>query len=97
MSTFTSSDLVLVTGANGHVAQHLICQLLALSPRVRGTVRSTDKVNQFKEVFPKEHETGRLEIVVVPEITVDGAFDAAIKGTSRANFFLPFGEYSRCR
>lgn len=37
-----SPDLVLVTGANGHVAQHIVDQALddPNGPRVRGTVRS---------------------------------------------------------
>ena len=34
---------VLVTGASGYIAQHIILQLLAKGYRVRGTIRSLDK------------------------------------------------------
>ncbi len=34
------SELVLVTGASGYIATHIVQQLLQLNYRVRGTVRS---------------------------------------------------------
>ena len=34
------NDLVLVTGASGYIANHIVKQLIELGYRVRGTVRS---------------------------------------------------------
>jgi len=47
---------VLVTGASGYVAQHVIQALLELKYRVKGTVRNPDdeaKVGPLKKLFPK--------------------------------------------
>ncbi|KAF7965729.1 hypothetical protein HWV62_42040 [Athelia sp. TMB] len=82
-NTYTKSDLVLVTGANGHVAQHVVDQLLALpaGPRVRATVRAAGTAATITQFYQdKPHAAGRLEVVVVPDIVVPGAFDEAVKG-----------------
>ena len=61
--SFLPSDLVLVTGANGHLAQHIIDQLLALPnpPRVRGTVRALDKALPIFAHYPSQFDQGLLE------------------------------------
>lgn len=84
MSDFTSNDLVLVTGANGHVAQHVVDQLLQIpnGPRVRGTVRREATVNEIKHHYEGKIPAGRLEVVVVEDLTAPGAFDAAMTGAS---------------
>lgn len=84
MSAFTSSSLVLVTGANGHVAQHVVDQLLAhpAQPRVRATVRSASASNSLKTYWASQTKEGRLEVLVVPDIVGDGAFDEAVHGMS---------------
>ncbi|KZP03952.1 aldehyde reductase II [Athelia psychrophila] len=79
---YNPSDLVLVTGANGHVAQHVVDQLLALpaGPRVRATVRSNTTATQITNFYKdKDHAKNRLLVVVVPDIVVPGAFDDAVK------------------
>lgn len=83
--TYIPSDLVLVTGANGHVAQHVVDQLLTLpeGPRVRATVRSEATATQIMEFYQsKSYADNRLQIIVVPDIVVTGAFDDAVKGTN---------------
>ncbi|KAF9507088.1 hypothetical protein BS47DRAFT_1423917 [Hydnum rufescens UP504] len=82
--SFLPTDLILVTGANGHLAQHVVDQLLALPnpPRVRGTVRSLDKATPIFKHYPRQVDQGLLEIVVVEDITTPGAFDEAIKGAT---------------
>lgn len=82
--TYSPSDLVLVTGANGHVAQHVVDQLLALpeGPRVRATVRSKATATQITEFYQsKNYADNKLQIIVVPDIVITGAFDDAVKGT----------------
>lgn len=45
----SSDDLILVTGASGYIATHIVKQLLELGFRVRGTVRS---LKDEKKILP---------------------------------------------
>ncbi|RFU72599.1 nadp-binding domain [Trichoderma arundinaceum] len=58
--------LVVVTGANGFIAQHCIAALLEDGYRVVGTVRSAAKVDAVKDTHKKH---SRLEVVVIEDIT----------------------------
>lgn len=81
--SYSPSDLVLVTGANGHVAQHFVDQLLAIpgGPRVRGTVRLEASAKQISAFYAvRGIQSKRLEFVVVPDMIKEGAFDEAVKG-----------------
>ncbi|KZT50818.1 NAD(P)-binding protein [Calocera cornea HHB12733] len=69
---------VLVTGANGFLAVHLITELLEQGYTVRGTVRSLSKGEWIKNKFASFGE--KFEYLVVEDITKEGAFDEAIKG-----------------
>ena len=79
---FSPSSRVLVTGANGHVAQHVLAQLLsrpaAARPKVRATVRSESSGSGLATVFQHHIASGELEIVHVPDIVASSAFDGAI-------------------
>jgi NADPH-dependent methylglyoxal reductase len=89
---YNTSDLVLVTGANGHVAQHVVDQLLSLpaGPRVRATVRSDATAQQIASFYKERPKAdGRLDIVVVPDIVKSGAFDDAVKGEIMLHAGLP--------
>ncbi|KAJ6513732.1 NAD-P-binding protein [Mycena vitilis] len=81
MSTaIEKGSLVLVTGANGFIASHIVDQLLAKGYNVRGTSRSADKSKWLYDVFDKKYGAGRFESVSVPDMVADGAFDEAVKG-----------------
>lgn len=71
---------VLVTGATGFVALHVIGQLIEKSYSVIGTVRSQAKaeklIKQFKEKFGADV---KLELVIVEDIAGTGAFDTLFK------------------
>ncbi|KAF8270657.1 NAD-P-binding protein [Lactarius quietus] len=69
---------VLVTGANGYLAVWTVKKYLEAGYSVRGTVRSLSRSAFLKEQFVEYGE--RLELVVVEDITKDGAFDEAVKG-----------------
>ncbi|KAH9017028.1 hypothetical protein EDB84DRAFT_1567010 [Lactarius hengduanensis] len=69
---------VLVTGVNGYLAVWIVKKYLEAGYSVRGTVRSLSKSAFLKEQFAEYGE--RLELVVVEDITKDGAFDDAVKG-----------------
>ncbi|KAI0288553.1 hypothetical protein B0F90DRAFT_1827342 [Multifurca ochricompacta] len=69
---------VLVTGANGYLAVWVVKKYLEAGYAVRGTVRSLAKSAFLKDRFA--HYGDRFELVVVEDITKDGAFDEAVKG-----------------
>ncbi|KAL4879729.1 putative aldehyde reductase [Aspergillus karnatakaensis] len=75
-------SLILVTGANGFIASHVIDQLLDAGYNVRGTVRDLTRTNWLNELFENKYGTGRLETVQVPDITTQTAFADAVKGVS---------------
>ncbi|KAJ6571117.1 NAD(P)-binding protein [Mycena capillaripes] len=73
-----TSGKVLVSGANGYIAVWVVRTLLEEGYSVRGAVRSADKGTHLKEVFASYGD--KFELVVVPDITKEGAFDEAVKG-----------------
>lgn len=74
---------VLVTGASGFLASHVISQFLERGFRVRGTVRDVSKSSGLVEGrFKSYADDGVFELVAVPDLGVDGAYDEAIKGVA---------------
>ena len=75
-------ELVLISGVNGYIAAILAKHLLEQGYHVRGTVRKITSANELVEGPLKDYYVaGKFQIVEVPDITVDGAFDKAVKGT----------------
>lgn len=75
-------SLVVVTGANGFIASHVVDQLLQLGYRVRGTVRSVKRGGWTTEYFNTKYGPNSFELVEVAEMGDPGAFDNAVKGAS---------------
>jgi nucleoside-diphosphate-sugar epimerase len=75
-----SKGKVLISGANGYIGAVTVGAFLDAGWSVRGTVRRLESAEPLKEVLKKYVDDGKLEIVAVPDITVDGAFDEAVKG-----------------
>ncbi|KAF2138215.1 uncharacterized protein K452DRAFT_290798 [Aplosporella prunicola CBS 121167] len=73
---------VLVTGVNGFIGSHVADQFLQLGYKVRGAVRDVQKNAWMKELFTKNYGEGQFELVAVPDITSEGAFEAAAKDAS---------------
>ncbi|KAK6995949.1 D-lactaldehyde dehydrogenase [Favolaschia claudopus] len=69
---------VLVSGANGFLAVWVVRAFLETGYSVRGAVRSADKGVHLSKVFKEYRE--KFEVVEVPDITKEGAFDEAVKG-----------------
>ena len=61
----------------------MLQQLLAKGYRVRGTVRSERKVNQLRKQYADVGD--QLELVVVEDMQVDGAFDSFLDGSPFVN------------
>lgn len=72
--------MVLVTGVNGLVASNVMDQLLKLGYLVRGTVRSRKAIGWVPSYFGDKYGLGTFEIILVPDISVPGAFNDAVKG-----------------
>jgi nucleoside-diphosphate-sugar epimerase len=70
------NDIVLVTGATGHVGSHSVARLLAEGYRVRVVVRDQ---NQEHGVRVRAGLTGNLEFVTA-ELTSDHHWDKAVAG-----------------
>jgi nucleoside-diphosphate-sugar epimerase len=73
-------SLVLVTGANGYIASHIVNSLLDLGYRVRGTVREPKP--WLDDFFTHKYGAGKFESAIVPQIDVADAFKECIKGVS---------------
>jgi nucleoside-diphosphate-sugar epimerase len=69
---------VLITGANSYLATWVLKKYLEAGYSVRGTVRSLYKSAFLVDKFANYGD--RFELVVVEDITKDGAFDQAVMG-----------------
>jgi len=66
MPAIAPGKKVLVTGANGFSAIHIVDLLLKKGYSVRATVRSESKGTHLKKIFGKYGD--KLELVTVPDI-----------------------------
>ncbi len=75
-----AATTVLVTGATGFIAQHVIVQLLAAGYRVRGTIRSLAKGDELRRTLAAHTASAdRLELVSA-ELTRDDGWRDAVRG-----------------
>jgi dihydroflavonol-4-reductase len=70
--------LVLVTGASGFIASHIVSQLLSIGYRVRGTVREPSSPKHSRLMALPGAED-RLELIAA-DLLRPGAFDQAVVG-----------------
>ncbi|KAL2847842.1 NAD(P)-binding protein [Aspergillus pseudoustus] len=82
MAIIPSRPWVLVTGANGYLASHIVDQLLLAGYNARGTVRALGKGQWLSEFLTKKYGLGRFELAEVPEMAAPGAFTQSVKGVS---------------
>lgn len=77
-----SPQLILLTGASGFVAAHVLNSLFQHGYNVRGTVRSeatAEKVRKtHSHLLSRDHS--RLTFAIVKDVATTGAFDEAVKG-----------------
>jgi nucleoside-diphosphate-sugar epimerase len=82
--------LVLITGINGYIAAHTAATFLRAGYSVRGTVRArTPNVELLVNKLSEHHDGTKLELVEVPDISANGAFDRAVQGASINSPFSP--------
>ncbi|KAE8420803.1 hypothetical protein BDV36DRAFT_292991 [Aspergillus pseudocaelatus] len=75
-------SLVVVTGANGFIASHVVDQLLQQGYNVRGTVRNATQNSWLNGYFGAKYGPGRFSLAEVPDMSHDGAFDEVVKGAA---------------
>jgi uncharacterized protein YbjT (DUF2867 family) len=79
MSSNNSKEIILVTGVSGYIGAHVARELLHRGYSVRGAVRSPKKGETLRDITFAEYGE-RFAYVIVPDIEVSGAFDAAVVG-----------------
>ncbi len=78
MSSSPERKTVLLTGASGFIAAHILNVFLKAGYNVRGTVRSESSA---RAVLEAHREYGaQLSFSIVPDIVKEGAFDEAVRG-----------------
>jgi len=82
MTTINKGDIVLVTGVSGYIGSHVAEELIAAGYKVRGTSRTSAKVQYLVDHLNKKFGPGKIEIVEVPDMIKDDAYDAAVVGVS---------------
>lgn len=73
---------ILITGATGLIGFHILLAALAAGHKVRYTARSKEKAQLVASnpAVQKLAPGDRLSAVIIPDCTVDGAFDPALEG-----------------
>lgn len=77
----SSTNLVLITGATGHVGFRTLVHALRTGLTVRVAVRSETKATQLMKrlsLKTTSKQRQRLTTTIVPDITADGAYDEAM-------------------
>ncbi|KAL7784640.1 hypothetical protein V8C37DRAFT_395507 [Trichoderma ceciliae] len=80
MST-PSEQTLLVTGANGFVALHIIKQALDRGYNVRGTVRSVSSADKIRSVFADYGS--KFSVAIVPELSKKELYEPAFADTPK--------------
>lgn len=95
-SPIKPSSRVVVTGANGFIASHVISRLLLLGFQVVGTVRSKDKANAVRKTHEQlsPESANLLQTAIVEDITDPEAYSALFDSCQPAailHLASPFG------
>jgi nucleoside-diphosphate-sugar epimerase len=77
-----ANNLLLITGANGHIGFRTLVTALEHGYQVRAAIRSESKEYEILSApsIIALNPGPRLSFIVVPDMTVDDAYDQAIKG-----------------
>ncbi|MCJ1317092.1 methylglyoxal reductase (NADPH-dependent) gre2 [Xylographa vitiligo] len=74
----SSRQTVLITGASGFLAAHVLNEFLDHGYNVRGTVRSEETAAKVRKTHAKYGD--KLSFAIVKDVAEPGAFDEAVKG-----------------
>ncbi|CAG8955774.1 hypothetical protein HYFRA_00011643 [Hymenoscyphus fraxineus] len=73
------SKNILLTGANGFIGSHILSLLLTSHHHILAIVRSPSKATKLTLNFTSHPQSANLELGIVPDITVPGAFASVIE------------------
>jgi len=93
------TQTVLVTGASGFIAAHVIKEFLTAGYNVVGTVRSEATAAKVKAAH-SAYAGDKLSFAIVPDIIAPGAFDEAVKNVdgvihTASPFFLTAKDFEK--
>jgi nucleoside-diphosphate-sugar epimerase len=71
---------VLVTGANGYLASHVVDILLEIGFKVRGTVRT--RKPWLDKMFEERHGPRQYQSIMIPDLAAEGAYTQAMRGVA---------------
>ena len=76
-----SEEIVLITGATGHVGFRTLVLVLEAGYQVRAAIRSQAKVEEILETKSIQalKPGSKLNFTIVPDLTIDGAYQDAIR------------------
>ncbi|MCJ1308528.1 hypothetical protein MMC25_002181 [Agyrium rufum] len=77
----SNGKIVLVSGINGFIASRIGMDLLEQGYTLRGTARQAHSADALVN-GPYKQYADRVQMLSVPDMTVDGAFDEAVKGVT---------------
>lgn len=77
-----ASELVLLTGATGHVGFRTLVFCLRQGFRVRVVLRAAAQEERILRASSIQPFAAQLEFVLIPDLGLSGAFDAALDGVS---------------
>ncbi|KAL7809446.1 NAD(P)-binding protein [Trichoderma gracile] len=75
-----SGNLVFITGASGYIGTYLVGDILKAGHRVRVAVRSEEKAQFIKELYPSGLD--KIESVIVPDMSQLSTYQEALKGVN---------------
>jgi uncharacterized protein YbjT (DUF2867 family) len=78
------TQTVLVTGASGFIAAHILNVFLEAGFKVKATVRSERTAENVRKTHGRFGDA--LSFVIVPDIAAPGAFDEAVKGVDGVSY-----------
>ncbi|MAU10355.1 MAG: hypothetical protein CL607_11075 [Anaerolineaceae bacterium] len=76
----TIQSRILVTGASGYIAMHVVQHLLQQGYAVRGTLRSTKHEARLRSIFAKDIKDDRQLDFVTADLMQDAGWDEAMQG-----------------
>lgn len=89
VSVIMSNELILVTGASGHIGFRTLAIALESGYRVRLALRSEERFEAIRSSLATHYPQleaclapGQLSYVIVSDMTVPGAYDDAVNGVS---------------
>lgn len=78
----TSTQTLLVTGANGYIGTHVVGLALERGYKVRATARSESSFANLRSTFPEAASSDRLTFAIVPDITKHESYKDALAGVT---------------